>query len=368
MRICHLSSVHKRYDIRIFQKECVSLARKYKVAYIVADGRADEVKEKVNIIDVGAKGGRINRMLNTTRKIYSQALDLDFDIYHFHDPELMPTGLKLIKKGKKVIYDAHEDLPRQIMSKPYLKNIAKPLLAYGIEKYENLSASKLNGIITATPFIRNRFKKINLNTLDINNYPILGELSSENLWDEKDHSIAYVGGISKIRGIEVLVHSLKFTNENVKLNLAGKFSESDIEVKVKSLSSWSKVKELGMIGRNEVKNVLSKSIAGIVTFLPEPNHIDAQPNKMFEYMSAGIPVIGSHFPLWKNIIEGNNCGICVDPEKPEELANAINYLSTNLKKAQLMGRNGKNAVENKYNWKIEESKLYDFYENIIMEK
>jgi len=106
---------------------------------------------------------------------------------------------------------------------------------------------------------------------------------------------------------------------------------------------------------------LKNSKIGIVTFHPEPNHLFSSPVKMFEYMSAGIPVIVSNFPLWKEIVEGNNCGICVDPLNPEEIANAIKYIFENPAEAKKMGENGKTAVLEKYNWEKESEKLIEVY-------
>ncbi|WP_243465227.1 glycosyltransferase [Photorhabdus temperata] len=130
------------------------------------------------------------------------------------------------------------------------------------------------------------------------------------------------------------------------------------------MKNWHKIDEVGFLNRTETKELLSKSIAGIVLFHPLPNHIDAQPNKMFEYMSAGIPVIASNFDLWKDIILENNCGICIDPLNPKEIANAIDYLSNNYNLAEEMGNNGLLAVNKKYNWDTEQNKLTKFYQQI----
>ncbi|MCY1522537.1 Glycosyl transferases group 1 [compost metagenome] len=112
---------------------------------------------------------------------------------------------------------------------------------------------------------------------------------------------------------------------------------------------------------------MSRSVAGVVTFLSAPNHIDAQPNKMFEYMSAGIPVVGSNFPLWKSIIEGNRCGVCVDPANPTEIAEAIDYLFTHQAEAREMGARGRAAVLDKYNWDGEGVKLLSLYREVLSE-
>ena len=76
MKVCHLTSVHTRYDTRIFLKECQSLASNgYKVSLVVADGLFDEYKEGVSIYDVGkTDSGRLNRFTTTTRKVYKKAI------------------------------------------------------------------------------------------------------------------------------------------------------------------------------------------------------------------------------------------------------------------------------------------------------
>ena len=158
---------------------------------------------------------------------------------------------------------------------------------------------------------------------------------------------------------------MKEFTKNIKLNLAGSFSEKAVEKEVKTYNGWQKVNELGFLDRVGVANVMSYSKAGIVTFHPLPNHIDAQPNKMFEYMSAGLPIITSNFPLWKEIVEGNNCGICINPLEPKEIAQAIEYIITHPKEAEQMGQNGKKAVLEKYNWGVEEKKLFEVYKGLM---
>ncbi|MDD5405353.1 MAG: glycosyltransferase [Sulfurovaceae bacterium] len=367
INITHLTSVHARYDTRIFVKECSSLVKNenYQVSLIVADGNGDEVKNEVHIFDVGAKtGGRISRMTNTVKKVFEKAVELDSDIYHMHDPELIPVGLKLKKIGKKVIFDAHEDTPKQLRNAPYLNTFFRTTLsgAYGI--FERFTLAKFDYIITATPYIREKFLSINKNSIDINNFPILEELGNNTPWNEKKDEICYVGGIAKIRGIKELIRAMESV-KNVRLNLAGKFIEKDVENEVKKYAGWSKVNEFGFVGRKEIADILSRSKAGIVTLHPIINYQDALPVKMFEYMAAGIPVIASNIPLWQEIIEGTNCGICVDPMKPSQIADAINFIMTHQDVAQKMGANGKKAVFKKYNWGIEEAKFLRVYEEII---
>lgn len=365
-KITHLTSAHPRYDTRIFIKMCSSLAaQSYDISLVVADGEGDEFINGVSIFDVGAKtGGRLTRMTTTVKRVFEKARELDADIYHLHDPELIPTGIKLKKLGKTVIFDAHEDLPKQLLGKPYLNKPFKVVLSKVFEWYERWSCPKFDAIIAATPFIRDKFLTINPNTVDINNFPLLDELANTCDWTHKENEVAYVGGIAKIRGILEVVEALGLT-QDVTLNLGGEFSELSTQSEVRSLLGWGKVNYLGFVNREEMSRLFLRSKAGIITFLPSPNHINAQPNKMFEYMSAGIPIIASNFPVWKGIVEGCNCGVCVDPEKPEEISDAIMTLIADDEKARSMGANARRAIEERFNWEIEVEKLYEMYRCVL---
>jgi glycosyltransferase involved in cell wall biosynthesis len=363
-KICHLTSVHYRYDTRIFLKECKTLSDAgFDTNLIVADGKGNEVIDRIKIYDVGKPINRKERMFKTTKKVFEKALEINAEIYHFHDPELIPIGIKLKKLGKKVIYDVHEDVPRDILSKSYLNKFSKLLLSKIIENYENYAAKKFDYIITATPYIRNRFKKLNPNTIDINNFPLLNEFYSTDLKNNKENAVCYIGSITKIRGIIELIKSLEYVDTT--LYLAGEFESEDLKKEVMQLIGWKKVKYYGYARREKVKEILTSVNAGIVTFLPEPNHINAMPNKLFEYMSASLPVIASNFPLWKEIVEKNNCGICVDPTKPEEIAKAVEYLMAHPDEAREMGKNGRKAVLEKYNWEKESEKLLEVYKKCV---
>lgn len=364
-RVAHLTSVHGRKDIRILMKQCRTLAAHgYDVTLVVADGNGDEHVDGVTITDVGKLTGRLNRMFVTSRKILGRAIALDADIYHLHDPELIPAGLKLKSMGKIVVFDSHEDTPSQLLGKPYLSPVSRHTLSIAFSLFERYACSKFDAIVTATPFIREKFLKINPLVVDVNNFPMIGELDGGLSWTPKAQEVSYVGGIGAIRGVRQLVQACALLRSPTRLNLAGQFSEPTVEAEVSRLPGWARVNNLGFLDRTRVRDLMGRSLAGIVTFLPLPNHLDSYPTKMFEYMSSGIPVIASRFPLWRKIIEGNQCGICVDPLDPDAIAAAIDYFASHPDTARTMGENGRRAVVKEYNWDAQATKLTDLYGNL----
>lgn len=365
MRIAHLTSAHPRDDVRIFLKECQSLHKLgHEVSLVVADGLGDEICSGIAILDVGRPVGRLDRMRGTTQKILRRAIDMDADVYHLHDPELLTICLALKRCGKKVIFDAHEDVPKQILGKHYLPRVLRSSIAWVVGRYEEYVCRKIDGVIAATPTICLKFLAINANSQDINNFPIIGELGSASEARETSAEVCYVGGIAAIRGICEMVEALEMTETDIRLNLVGAFTEADTRERVTNLPGWRKVREWGEQGRDGVRDAMARSVAGLVTLHPTPNYVEALPIKMFEYMSAGVPVIASDFPLWRDIVEGSGCGICVDPLDPAQIARAIDEFAQDPVKTQLLGANGQKAVMEKYNWAIEERKLCAYYDNL----
>ena len=365
IKICHLTSVHERNDTRISVKECSCLSKAgHEVSLLVADGLGDEEENGVKIIDCGSSEGfgRFKRMSVTVKNVYNKALEVDADIYHFHDPELLRVGWKLKKMGKKVIYDAHEDVPRQILSKLWLPFFLRRPVSYFFEKYEDYVVKRLSAVVCATPFIHERFSKINSSSITVNNFPILEEFPSLVDWSERRNEVCYVGGLTRVRGIAEIVDSL--SKINTRLNLAGKFMDPELEREVKSNEAWEKVNYLGYVGREEISKVLAQSKIGLVTLHPIINYLDSLPVKMFEYMAAGLPVVASDFPYWRKVLADYDCAVFVDPLDSSAMSMAINDLLNDDTRSSCMGQNGRKAVEEVFNWQSESQKLLNLYSSI----
>lgn len=367
IKVCHLSSAHLPEDIRIFVKECSTLANHGFNVHLVATGEGDDyTKNGVNIHLVPKYvGSRFKRMYQSVNEVYEKALEIDADIYHFHDPELLRIAPKLKAKGKIVIYDSHEDLPRQIMGKYWIPKLLRSIVSKSFEWYENSVISKLDGVVAATPIIRDRFLKINKNVVDVNNFPVLAEFSSEPDFSTPKHdNICYVGGLAEVRGITYLVKAMEYL-PNLRLKLGGFFSPESYQDQLKELDSYRSVDFLGMLNRDGVKELLASSKVGIVTLLPTPNILDSQPIKLFEYMAAGLPVVASDFPLWRRIMDDASCGICVDPHDPKAIADAVIRIVENPDLAKQMGESGRRMVLEKYNWESQEDILVQFYHKLV---
>lgn len=366
VKICHLTSAHVRFDSRIFDKQCGSIAKVgHDITLIVADGKGDEVVSDIKILDVGILKGRIRRMFQTTGLIYEKAIFVDADLYHFHDPELLNVGLKLKRRGKKVIFDSHEDVARDILVKPYIKPVINKIISFAYKKFEIFVVKQLDGVIGATPFISQELKKNYIKTVNVNNFPMVSPFNFEDSWKEKKDEVCYIGSISVHRGIYGMLKAISKVEGNTRLNLLGRFSDREIEDLVKSLPAFNRVNEFGYVDSQTVKEVICNSFAGLLTVYPIPTFVEGLPIKMFEYMACGIPIIMSDFPYWRELLKDYDCCIFVDPYNNEAITRAIDFFVNNPEIAKNMGRNGRKAIEERFNWNSEAIKMLAMYDEII---
>ncbi len=366
MKVVQISSAHHVFDNRIFNKISKSLVNHgYDVDLLIQHTKI-EVVEGVNIIALPKVSGKLGRPFKVLPVLFRKAIEYpQKTIFHFHDPELILIGLLLKIFGYRVIYDVHEDVPKDILSKEWIPRFLRNFFSQFFEKLESIIAPKFDGLIVVTPFIKERlnFK----NSVLIQNFPIIKKIGFVDK-DKLGDSIFYVGDITLVRGIVEMVDAINILNrkrgKKVRLKLAGQFSPEILKTKIKKKAGWEFVDFVGWINREELHQFAQESFAGLVIFHPIENHINAQPNKLFEFMLEGLPLIASDFPLWREIILDNQCGILVNPLSSKEIALALDKLIDNSEESVQMGKRGRAAVLDKYNWATEEKKLIALYKSL----
>jgi glycosyltransferase involved in cell wall biosynthesis len=268
--------------------------------------------------------------------------------------------------GKKVIYDAHEDVPRDILIKNWIPHyLRRPvsLMAAGVEWFLGRA---LSGIVAATPIIARRFPQSR--TALVQNFADLSEFSAtEAALGSSRQAVAYVGSVTAERCafemVEAIARIKRFPD--LRLIVAGTIESDSLNAQLTQLEGWARVDYRGFQSRQGVARILSEAKAGLAVFHPVQSYIESQPVKMFEYMAAGLPVIAADFPKFRKIIEGNRCGICVPPRDPAAIATAIEWILDNPEEAHQMGRRGRRLVLDTFNWEGQERSLLQLYRRIL---
>lgn len=366
MKICHMTSAHNSADVRVFIKECSSLAAAGYEVYLVAKGDSRE-ENGVRIIGLGeAPKGRRERMTAFARKVYESALRLDCDVYHFHDPELLPYGRKLKRAGKTVVYDIHESTVGTILEKQYIPSPLRKTISRLYAGYEDSVCRKLDALVTVTPTQTAYYRKRNPRTVEATNYPILTPQGDADA--PKERAIAFAGGITAQWNHDVILRAIR-TLPDCAYHLCG--AENGYLNGLRQLDGWEQVVYHGRIAHREVADVLARCAVGVALLTPGNNtagHVGTMGNtKIFEEMMAGLPVVCTDFELWRAFVERYDCGICVDPQDASAVAGAIRLLLDDPETAARMGRNARRAVEQEFNWEIPKQALLALYENLSKE-
>ena len=363
-KVCHMTSAHPAEDVRIFHKECTSLAKAGYNVYLVERGETYD-KNGVHIIGVGEiPESRLKRMYHGAKKVYEKAVSIDADIYHFHDPELLPYGMKLKKRGKKVVFDSHELTRQQIAVKPYLPKWLALAISWCYARYENHILKTIDGVIFPC-LINDKFPLPGQNKVLLNNLPRLEELYYK--YDknaEKTFDIGMAGSLTYNRGV---THMIKAINDaGCTACIGGVFDTKEYENEIKSLAS-DKIKFPGYLNREQVLNLVKKTRIGCSVLLNVGQYANMGnlSTKVYEFMSMAVPVIISNTPYNLKMVDKYKFGVCVDPEDSTAYKEAIQYLLNNPDEAACLGLNGRKAVKEVFNWEKEFQNLLDLYKKLL---
>lgn len=362
-----LTTGHSSLDDRIFYKQALSLRKKYEDIFVIApDDKNEYIYEGIKIIGIKKPQSLVERF-KIVDLLIEKAIEVKADVYHFHDFEIIYKVGKLKKHVPtcKIVYDVHEHYPDMVSMSHRLPKLAKPLLTYFVDKSEKYYSRKFDFIITADDAVKERFLKFNNNVEVIYNF---SEFAIKDEPVEKQYDVIYQGGITLARGVLQVVRAIKLAKEripDIKMIFVGPFDDPKGENMVNEFIEENNLKEnirfIGKVPHNEVESFIRKSKIGVVTLLPLPKYYKNIPIKQFEYMSCGIPVIGSNLPPIEKFINSYNSGIIVNPEKPEEIAQAMVTLLEDDKLRERLGNNGVKAVTEAYNWSNMEKCLFKIY-------
>lgn len=364
MKIVHVSSVHPWTDNRVHYREAVTLKEAGHNVYLIAvETEVAGPESGVEVITL-PNVPRSRRVIVSTVRAVSRALRLKPDAVHLHDPELVWAIPLFRLMGKKVVYDAHEDLPNQVIDKPYIGRFTRPFIlfmAHAVVKFASLS----NRIVVATSTIGHRFPPHK--TVLVRNYPALRPKQSSLIpVNERHDDLVYVGGISNNRGADVMIDAMTDINmpEKWSLILAGNMSKT-LMGQVESHKGWDFVDYLGQVSPDRARELMSEAKVGLCVLKSTPAHIDSLPTKLFEYLAEGTPVIVSNIPLWRSIIEKYDCGVWVDENSPSAVATAVKRYADNPELLSRHSRNARYAAETDLNWSEEARVLLDMYAALL---
>ena len=363
-RVVHFSTVHPATDVRILRKECATLRRAGYDVTLFARG-VDAVVDGVRVVPVNEYSNRAARIVVGPLRLFRSLLAERADIYHFHDPELLPIGLAMRVCGKRVIYDAHEWVPGDVASKPYLHPAAARILSRVAGALERLAARTLSHVVAATPFIAEQLAGDRVTV--IRNYPDPEELLSHARGATTTPApgagvVVYVGSLSDERCGAAMLGAMRLVADmrpQIRL-LAGGTLEDGL-----TTEGLPNVEHRGLIDRRGVSDLLSTGLVGLVLLRDLPNCRDAMPTKYFEYLAAGLAVIVSQStrPI-ADTTRQLQCGVVVDETDPAAIASAIVQLCDNPSEARAMGQRGRTAVVAQLNWQPEGERLVALYDSL----
>lgn len=360
---CHITTAHPVRDARIHFRECRSLVKAGFQVHLIAPDDGTRPDPRVTFHPLRLHRSRLARALVGTISAYRLARKLRADVYHLHDPELLPIGVLLAWRGRAVVYDAHEDLPLDVLSKPWLPFAIRPLLARLAGVAESFLVRPLAAVVTATAPIAARLGRFNPNTWTVRNLPTEEFLPADHPPDSTEPFVVYAGLISRQRGIDVMLAAVAAAR--VRLRLIGRFEDARTEADVCGSVHWSRVDYRGRVDPEQVPALLRGAVAGLCILQSTQAFVEALPMKLLEYKAAGIPVIASDFPAWRALFGEGDSARFVDPQRPEEVAEAIAQLAAPRVATEEAPAQRRTGIRGPMNWETESETLVAVYKTVL---
>ena len=366
-----LTTVHDPYDTRIHHKESRTLADAGYDVSILAHHPRDESANGIDIVSIGTADSRTERWTHLHR-LYRTAAARDSDVYHFHDPELLPVGVWLSRTtDAAVVYDVHEDYESNaIKHRDWIPDAIAPALERAIPTIQSTCAKQFDAVVTATEWIAEGFEAHGYtNVTSVRNFPITEEITIGNSPERPDweHTLVYVGSISKARGILNMLHLVKelhSRDRDVGLWVIGHFNELETTTRtyIRENGLDDAVRLFGRIEYEEIFSYLMAADIGVV--LADADRYEyVIPTKIFEYMYSQLPIIATDTVGPRKYLP-DEAGVFVDESNAEQQADVVEELLNDPERRAKMGRAGRKRVVDEYSWERESKKLLNIYSEL----
>lgn len=355
---------HRAFDSRIFQKEARSLVQAGFDVTLVVPHDKDETRDGVRILSVARHPKGWRKLVLSPWLVYKRALTCPADaIFHLHDSELLWVGILLKMRGRRLLYDAHEDTPRQISYQHWIPSLLRKPYAWFYYLLEKLCGWWFDAIIVAEPVTASYFP-LSKTTL-IRNFPIVSQFpGTAQPYSARSKTVVYVGLLSRPRGTVEMAEAARLANagEAFTMVFAGDFSPASLR---DDIVGKYRIDYIPWMDFEKVVALMMDARAGMIVPHPIERYNTNYPIKLFEYMAAGLPVIASKHGESAKFVEEASGGITVDPLDPAEIAAAIRQILDRPEEASEMGKRGRKLIVEKYNWEGESRRLVELYEQLI---
>ncbi|MDP2671605.1 MAG: glycosyltransferase family 4 protein [bacterium] len=385
-KICMVVDNSLDHDSRV-NKEAASLAKAgYEVVVYAQKTVKNSSEEKVNKFLVKRASANYDcfsiykpwRFVFSLQKALKELKAEKADVYHAHDLPVLPLCYLAAKaNNSKVVYDSHE-LYLETLDRKNM-NLFKYLLLKLKFLIMGLSERKLIGkvdlVITVNESIKEELKKrykIKAVETLLNVPPRSGVVTSrdkfKDLFGPGTKVVLYQGAFGWLRGLRQLLESVVYWPENFGLVLMGGGPiKTQLEKLARNLGIEKKIVFLESVPLEQLLDYTSSADLGVVPMLKTNlNQYLATPNKLFEYLVAGLPVAVSNMKEMKKLVEEEEIGVVFDPENPKEIASKINQVLNEVGVYEKMKNNALKAAEGRYNWQLEEKKLFAIYKRLTI--